>query len=303
MGCLMAAGAAPLFAQQAAQGMGTVASRDARVSGGVVTQGKRARLVSNTNITAYDHTAKVKLKRGGDVLVCSSSEFHLMHVGKGSSLLFGLDRGAIELHTRAEMQDVILTPDIRFRVVDKGIYDLRVRVTRNGDTCVENAGEKAPVLMLSDAFSAASYQLLQGQHVLFEQGNLRAVVDSEGSPCGCPVETKPKHLGSGASAAQRAAAAHPFPVAQSEGLAPTAAAENSPPGKTETQVSTTLSYTPGAGPPPNAMETPAEIIANGPNVPVVARPAARRVKHSFGYKLKRFFYRLFHPGSGKSSSS
>ncbi len=298
--CLLAAGPSCIRAQRQAQVLGTVAVQDARVKGGLVIKGKQAQLISKASVTAYDHTAKVKLKRGGDVLVCSTSQFHLMRVGQASALLFGLDRGAIELHTPTEAEDVILTPDIRFRVEIKGTYDLRIRVTPNGDTCVENTGKKAPALMLSDAFSAASYQLSPGDHVLFVRGNLREVIDSEGYPCGCPAPAKQKHVGSHASAAQKAAAEHPFPVAQSEGLAPTPPEPNSPPGQTETQVSTTLTYRPGGAPPPSAMESPSQIIADALGAPAV--PAPRKAKHSFGYRLKRFFYRLFHPGSGQASS-
>ena len=155
-------GARGLAQDQAAQMMGTVATKDALVTGGLEVKGDWARLMSNTSVTAYDHTAQVKLERGGQVLVCATSQFHLLHSGTGSALLFGLDRGAIELHSQTEGQDVILTPDIRFSVEQKGTYDLRMRVTRDGDTCVENAGKKAPVLMLNDAFSRASYQAAGG---------------------------------------------------------------------------------------------------------------------------------------------
>ena len=271
--------------------MGTVATKDALVTGGLEVKGDRARLMSNTSVTAYDHTAQVKLERGGDVLVCATSQFHLLHSGGEKALLFGLDRGAIELHTPTEGQDVILTPDIRFTVEAKGSYDLGLRVTRNGDTCVENAGKKAPVLMLNDAFSRASYRLMAGQHVLFEHGNLREVVDNERSPCGCPGTDKPEHVGENASAAERAAAEHPFPAAESEGLASTQPVANSPVGEKQTQVSTTFSYGPGQGTPPSAMETPEQIEADGLTPPVTA------VKRSFGYKFKHFFYKLFHPGS------
>jgi hypothetical protein len=207
--------------------------------------------------------------------------------------LFGLDRGAIELHTPTEGQDVILTPDIRFSVESKGSYDLRIRVARDGDTCVENVGKNAPVLMLNDAFSRASYRLMAGQHVLFERGNLHEVVDNERSPCGCPGSEKPEHLAENASAATKAAAQNPFPAAESEGLAPTQPVANSPAGETQTQVATTLAYAPGQGTPPSAVETPEQIEADS-LTPPVAPPA---VKHSFGYKFKHFFYRLFHSGS------
>jgi hypothetical protein len=272
------------FAQQqtAVQVMGTVATKDALVTGGLEVKGERARLMSNTSITAYDRTAEIKLERGGDVLVCATSQFHLLHSGGGKSLLFGLDRGALELHTATDPQDVILTPDIRFTIEQRGSYDLRMRVTRDGDTCVENAGKKAPVLMLNDAFSRASYRLMPGQHVLFEHGNLREVVDDEHSPCGCPGATEPVQVAANASPAEKASAEHPFPAAASEGLAPTQPVDNSPVGEKQTQISTTFAYGEGEGPPPSTVEAPGV-------------PALR--KHSFGYKFKHFFYKLFHPGS------
>ena len=294
VGCLVVAGGARMGAQeQGARVMGTVATKDALVTGGLEVKGERARLMSNTSVTAYDHTAAVKLERGGELLVCATSQVHLLHAGTGSALLFGLDRGAIELHSPTEGQDVILTPDLRFSVEAKGSYDLRMRVTRDGDTCVENAGKKAPVLMLNDAFSGASYRLMAGQHVLFERGNLREVVDNERSPCGCPGSDKPERVAENASGATKAAAEHPFPAAESEGLAPTEPAGNSPAGETQTQVSTTLTYGAGQGTPPSAVESPEQIEADGLETPVTA-PV---VKRSFGYKFRHFFYRLFHSGS------
>ena len=90
---------AAMCAQQAPQVMGTVATQDALVTGGLEVQGAQARLISNASVTAYDRTAAIALDRGGQVLVCATSEFHLLHSGTGKSLLFGLDRGAIELHS------------------------------------------------------------------------------------------------------------------------------------------------------------------------------------------------------------
>jgi hypothetical protein len=293
VGCVVAAGGARVLAQEQAAPhvMGTVATKDALVTGGLEVKGDRARLMSNTSVTAYDHTAQVKLERGGEVLVCATSQFHLLHSGADKALLFGLDRGALELHSPTEIRDVILTPDIRFAVEAKGSYDLRVRVTRNGDTCVENAGKKAPVLVLHDAFSRESYRVMPGQHVLFEHGNLREVVDNERSACGCPGAEEPEHVAANASVAQKAAAEHPFPAAQSEGLAAAEPVANSPVGEKETQVSTSLSYGAGDGT-PSAVGTPEQIIADAGDAPV----GTPKVRRSFGYKFKHFFYRLFHPG-------
>ncbi len=298
VGCMVVGvGGARVRAQQATpqqQVMGTVATKDALVTGGLEVKGDRARLMTNVSVTAYGKTAEVKLERGGDVLVCATSEFHLLSVGAGKgggkSLLFGLDRGALELHTATVAQDVILTPDIRFTIEQAGSYDLRMRVTRNGDTCVENAGKKAPVLMLNDAFSRASYRLMPGQHVLFERGSLREVVDHERSECGCPGAETAVQLAANASAAEKASAANPFPAAASEGLAATEPVANSPVGEKQTQISTTFTYGAGQGVPPSTVETAAGGAAEAVTTPAPAR------KRGFGYKFKHFFYRLFHPG-------
>ena len=102
--------------------------------------------------------------------------------------MLALDRGAIEVEMGATTRDVVTTPDLRFTMGGDGPLDLQLRVTRNGDTCVENRGAKAPVLNIVDQFGEASYQLRAGQHVLFEHGSLKEVVDHESSACGCPPE-------------------------------------------------------------------------------------------------------------------
>lgn len=281
--------------QGAPQVMGTVATKDALVAGGLEVKGDRARLMSNASVTAYDRTAPIALERGGEVLVCATSQFHLLHSGNGKSLLFGLDRGALELHTESDPQDVILTPDIRFTIEARGSFDLRLRVTRNGDTCVENAGKRAPVLMLSDAFSRASYRLMPGQHVLFERGSLREVVDNERSPCGCPGAQAPVQLAANASAAEKASAANPFPAAASAGLAANEPVENdAPAGQKQTQISTTFVYGVGQGPPASTIDPVSSSQVDESEGSSITSP--RKVRHTFGYRFKHFFHRLFRAG-------
>ena len=93
--------------------------------------------------------------------------------------MLALDRGAIEVQMAATTRDVVMTPDLRFTMRGDGPLDLQLRVTRNGDTCVENRGAKAPVLNVADQFGEATYELRAGQHVLFEHGSLKEVVDHE----------------------------------------------------------------------------------------------------------------------------
>jgi hypothetical protein len=281
------------LAAHAQQSMGTIDTHDATLSGGLEVHGDRARLLTNATITALDHTAAIQLDRGGEVLVCSTTDFHLLHSGSNASLLFGLDRGAIELHGPTQPQDVVLTPDIRFTLETAGTLDLRLRVTRNGDTCVDNAGASAPVLLLNDPFTAASYRLMPGQHVLFEHGSLREVVDHERAPCGCPAPAQPVHLSAKSTPAQRAAAAHPFPAAISEGLAPPTPADNTAPvGEAGTQVSTTFTYGTGQQPPPSTID-PTAPVETASTEPPPAPPGAHAILHSVGH----FFHKLFHPHS------
>ncbi len=274
------------------QPMGSVATKDAQVTGGLEVSGDIARLINNASVTASDRPAPVALSRGGHVLVCSTSEFHLLHSGANGALIFGLNRGAIELYSESQPGDVVLTPDLKLTPVTRGSLDLRVRVTRDGDTCVENAGTSSPVLNATDAFSSTNYRVLPGQHLLFVNGDLHRVVDHERSPCGCPAGLPPILVGKNGKPIMNAATAHPFPQADSEGLTtPGAPANEAPVGVASSQVSTTFSYNDGRGtPPPGTTANPAPESTSATQAPL---PAQR----GFGNALKRFFHKLFHPGS------
>ena len=245
---------------RAQQPIGTVGVQDATVAGALEVTNGRAVLIGNTTVTAREHAAEISLSRGGTVRVCSTSGLHVT-AGKGGAtapLMLALDRGAIEVNMPATTNDVVVTPDLRFTMRSEGPLDLRLRVARNGDTCVENRGEKAPVLGVADQFGEATYELRAGQHVLFEHGSLKEVVDHESSACGCPPEPVISVADAGTTggtpaapgstvAAKSAEEQHPFPAAVSAGLAPAASVPQAPAGVVHAQVSTTLSYGAGAG--------------------------------------------------------
>ena len=275
-------------AQAPIRPLGTVATTDARVSGQVEVRGGQAQLLSNVSITAFDRTAPVTLDRGGAVQVCSTSEFHLLRAAGGGALLFGLDRGAFELRSPTQGGDIIITPDLKFTPVTQGSYDLHLRVTREGDTCVENSGATSPVLSVTDAFTSASYRILPGQHLLFVKGDLHRVVDGERSPCGCPPPATAV-----AGAPGTAAASHPFPQAESEGLAPTTAPSNAaPPGEAISQATASFSYGEGAAPPPAAPAVGAPPVSAGAPAPAPVPAEKPGLFHAIG----RFFRRIFRSG-------
>jgi hypothetical protein len=302
------------------QPIGTVGVQDATVAGALEVTNGRAVLVGSTTVTARDRAAEVTLSRGGIVRICATSGLHVT-AGKGpdpAPLMLALDRGAFEVRMAATPNDVVMTPDLRFSMHNEGPLDLRIRVTKNGDTCVENRGEKAPTLGVMDQFSEASYELRAGQHVLFEHGSLKEVVDHESSACGCPPEPVVSVADAGVTsatpaapgspvAAKSAADEHPFPAAVSAGLAPTPPVPQAPAGVVHAQVSTTLAYgaggnggtasgtsaetgTAGSGTSQSAQspsETPTTQTAQAPP-PQPAPPPADLI-HSIGHFFKRLF--------------
>jgi hypothetical protein len=302
----------------AQQPIGTVGVRDATVVGALEVSNGRAILLSNTTVTARDHAAEVALSRGGSVLVCATSGLHAT-AGKTADgttqapLVLALDRGAIEVKTSATANDVVMTPDLRFTLREDGPLDLQLRVTRNGDTCVENRGGKAPTLSIKEQFGDATYELRAGQHVMFEHGSLKEVVDHETSSCGCPPEPSmsvadallnPATPGAGKTVEEQ----HPFPAAVSEGLAPAAKVPAVASGTVHAQVSATLSSgdspdsttQPGAAASASASgkvpATSAAAVAGG-SPPMQSSPVQpAQQKTGFVHAVGRFFKKIFGGG-------
>jgi hypothetical protein len=287
---------------QTQQPVGTVGVQDATVAGALEVSNGRAILIGNTTVTARDRVAEVTLNRGGTVRVCATSGLHIT-AGKSADgtvpLMLALDRGAIEVQTPVTTRDVVMTPDLRFTVRGDGPLDLQLRVTRNGDTCVENRGAKAPVLNVADQFGEATYELKAGQHVLFEHGSLKEVVDHESSSCGCPPEQTMSvadalvnSAAQGGSAAEKTAAEqHPFPAAVSAGLTPAAAVPQAPVGAVHTQVAAALSSNGGA----DSLAEPAAIASTPAPAPVAVSQTAPP-KHGPLHAVGRFFKRIFGGG-------
>jgi hypothetical protein len=291
---------------QAQQPIGSVAVQDATVAGNLTVNNGRAVLVSDTTVTAKDHMADVALNRGGSIHVCATSGLHIT-TGKSTTsiapLMLSLDRGAIEVHTAATTSDVVMTPDLRFGIHSNAPLDLRLRVINNGDTCVENRGANAPVLNVVDQFGESSYNLQPGQHVLFEHGSLKEVVDNESAPCGCPPAPVISVADAGVTSAAPAAAGstvakaseqHPFPAAISDGLAPAASVPQAPAGVVHAQVATTLTYdatgekAPASTPEPSPSTPPSPETTQAQTPPHAPRPPS-----DAGHWIGRFFRHLF----------
>jgi hypothetical protein len=286
--------------------IGSVSTLDATVTGASSVANERAQIGTNGTVVANDHAAYVQLFRGGSLKVCATSGVHLtagISVPDGASvspvppaaaspagpsappMMVALDRGAIELHTTANASDILMTPDLRLSFSDAGPLDLRVRVGRNGDTCVENRITgvlKHPALKVNSLFGSDSYDVLPGQHVLFEKANLHEVVDNESSPCGCPEpairpqtsETDSSLLKPTPRKPLPAAVAHPFPTAVSQGLEPPPPVPPAPPQTSPSPVATPLVYT-------------GDSRASAP------KPSPPEQKKGLFHSIGRFFKRIF----------
>jgi hypothetical protein len=301
--CLLSFLFAELSMARAQQTIGTVGVQDATVAGALEVSNGQAILVGNATVTARDRVAEIALKRGGTVRVCATSGLHVT-AGKSvdaaaAPLMLALDRGAIEVQMATTTHDMVMTPDLRFTMGGDGPLDLQMRVTRNGDTCVENRGAQAPMLRVADQFGEATYELKAGQHVLFEHGSLKEVVDHESSACGCPAEPTmsvadamlhPGAPGGVAATEKPAAEQHPFPAAVSAGLAP-ATVPQATAGVAHTQVSATLNSNGGT----DSLAEP-KGAATASTAAATTPPQAAPQKHGFGHSVGHFFKRIFGRG-------
>ncbi len=291
---LLLAAPVPALAQ-AQHVIASVPVSEATTSGSLAISGSKALLGGASVVTALDRTAHVSLFRSGDLLVCQTSVVHLTSgsaplVGQQAPLLISLDRGALELHTSISRNDALITPDLRFVSVDTrdkpAPLDLALRITPNGDTCVENRGKKAPTLGITDAFGQSAYLLKPNQHVLFEHGSLKEVVDTETSPCGCPpaLSLADAALSSGTDK-KKNSDPYPFPAAVSQGLAQPTPPPADKPGQTNVQVTGTLVYDPTA-PATQGADTPVPPPTPAPSAKPEAKPGPT---HAIG----RFFRKIF----------
>ena len=249
-----------------------------QVAGAVTLNGSSTLLGNGSTITAGQKTLPIHLTRGGELDLCSTTTLHLSQQNNptdpDSPLMLALDRGAIEAHYHVgKNSDVVLTPDLRILLSGPGDADVSIRVNAQGDTCVDNRGKDAPYLLVSEQMGTGAYRVQANQHVMFEHGSVRDVVDQETQPCGCPVTPVVSVASSGvASDPSGKQAAKPgevvaaksadeetipvggpsstpadtaFPLAESEGLAAPPAAPTKPvvpPGEVHSEVTSVLSY-------------------------------------------------------------
>ena len=260
--------ALPLMAQTAAPSPYIASTRaqmlqaaGVQISGDVHVANGDLQLGNGSTITAGNDTVPITLNRGGELKLCATTTVHLARdrsipAADSSGLMLGLDRGAIEAHYEtSKYSDVLMTPDLRILISGPGEANLAIRVSPQGDTCVDNRGPNAPYITVTSQLEGGLYRVQPGQHVSFQHGSLREVVDTEHEPCGCPAPVSVADAGT--SAPVGAAPGHPvggpsstpadtaFPLAVSEGLAKPPMPSTTPvaaPGEVHAQVAVPFRY-------------------------------------------------------------
>ena len=247
-----------------------VPTSEATVTGALLVSGDNSILGDASIISALDRPAHVILSRGGSLIVCQTSAVHLT-VGHGiptksgqtyDPVLVALDKGSVELRMPIIATDSITTAGMRFASAARhnkpDLLDLAMRVSSNGDTCVENRSKKSPPIVISDALGQSTYLLKPDEHVLFSHGLIQEASPGATISCGCPPAPPPGM--SLADAALRAgagntatfdpnASAFPFPTNVSRGIESPAPLPPDTPDQTRVKVSGTLIYEASAEPP------------------------------------------------------
>src|SRR4051812_36142560 len=169
----------------------------ASVTGAFEVTSGRAVIANTGSITSTTKTTDVILPHRGTLRVCASTTVNLatdksVPVGETPGLMMALDHGALETSfATGRNADILLTPDFRILIGGPGASDVKIRLGQHGDTCIDNPGPSAPYVLVTSVFDSSTYRVQPNQHVMFQHGSLREVVDNEKEPCGCPAEPRP----------------------------------------------------------------------------------------------------------------
>jgi len=269
---------------------GPDAAANPTVTGALEISGGKAMIAASGSITAGDRTTTVVLPHRGALRVCATTTVKLaagasVPAGDAPGLLMAIDHGALETsYATGQNADIILTPQFRILIGGPGATELKVRLGEGGDTCVDNTGANAPYVVVTSLFEGGLYRVQPGQRVMFQHGSLLQVVDNEKEPCGCPPP--PSNAGG-----------NEFPLAQSEGLAPTPApalpAVN-PNQSTAAPQAPPLVYNSSQAVQTAPVQPATQQAPSASAQPVPAQqPAPKKKQPGFLGKIGRFFKKLF----------
>src|SRR5262245_1903572 len=162
-----------------------VYSGDASARGSVVLAGGSMRLLNGSTVRAGEHTASVRLVRGGELRVCPDTGVEV-NASASRDLMLSLSAGALEAHYSLPASDVILTPD--FRIVLAGPGELRVALAADyrGNVCVQTLEGNTAAISVSELMGSRTYQVRPSEQVYFRNGTVADATAQPTMRCGCP---------------------------------------------------------------------------------------------------------------------
>lgn len=173
-------------AQQQPQSIGELYATDASVKGSVILAGSGTSVLSGSSIQAGAQAATLKLDRGGSLFVCEGTKLTINASQSGRQLLLSLNTGNLELnYSLGTEADTLLTPDLQLLMPGPGTVHLAVRVSPDGDTCVQSLPWNAAAIVVSETMGDSTYQVKPDEAVLFKGGHLKQASPSKQN-CGCP---------------------------------------------------------------------------------------------------------------------
>ena len=169
----------------AQQTIGELYATDASVKGSVILASSGTSVLSGSSIQAGAQSATLKLERGGSLLVCEGTKLSITASQSGRQMLFSLNSGNLELNYPLGAEaDTLLTPDLRLLLPGPGTVHVAVRITPQGDTCVQSLPWNVAAIVVSETMGDATYQVKPDEAVLFKGGHLAEASGYKGN-CGC----------------------------------------------------------------------------------------------------------------------
>ena len=169
------------------QNVGELFASDASVKGGVVLASSGTKVLSGSSISAGEQTATLKLERGGTMLICPNTSLAVTTSQNGRQLMFSMNTGNLEMdYPIGAASDNLLTPDFRLLLPGPGRLHLAVRVSANGDTCVQSLSSNSSAVVVSEGMGEESYQVKPNEAVIFNGGRISGAMPTHES-CGCPA--------------------------------------------------------------------------------------------------------------------
>ncbi len=297
-----------VFQAAAQQNIGELYATDARVKGSVILAGSGTGVLSGSQIAAGTQTATLKLERGGSVLVCPGTSLSVASSENGRRLMFSVNSGNLEFdYPIGSSSDSLLTPDFRLLLPGPGRIHVALRISPNGDTCVQSLPMNGSALIVSEAIGDQSYQVKQDEAVLFKGGHIQGATPTHQS-CGCPASVPVQ-------------VAHPVPLETpakppppTSGAALAAAMDESAPAMPQTHLSVDAPFVfHGNDVPPDMTEVVAHLKLDDSQVvplePVVLPPGKQKrneakgqpvataqaeQKHGVFGRIGAFFASIFH---------